>query len=149
MSETPTREPARDVHELIKQAIEFGEAPVECEVCGMIWRLPDVVMNKKIPKEEVGGLRGVIDVGIFCPKCQKFYHSFYNTPRLEAMRKQMDKAQALYMAAYNGQAPLSEGQRVMFMRTQMREYRRMRRLMMRTHGQIQALIQRKLNAHQS
>lgn len=139
------RDRMRDVQKLIDQAVELGDVIVVCEDCGAEYMLTSVAENRKVPPEQVSGMRGVIDVGIFCPNCDKFHHSFYNTPRLRKIRQAMDKEQGLYSALMHGQVPVSDQRRASLMKQQRKKMNKAKRKMQRALDETQRLIRKKID----
>lgn len=82
------------------------ELTIKCPRCGV--RFP---ADRGATRREVEGRPSIIDIGVSCPMCEDWTHSYYTTEELEAMRAGMTKLSRSPMSADQKTLALSKARK--------------------------------------
>lgn len=89
-----------DRERAIREAIENNVMAITCPNCAS-----EHMLEQVSKKYELAEHKGTFEVGIECPDCNLWTHSFFVNARLAGLRRELDKAAALVSAMSHIQMP--------------------------------------------
>lgn len=97
------------------------------EECGYTMRSDVAIGKREIASHLVGGMRGVHEIGVLCPKCQTWEHSFFTNPNLRNLRQGLDKQAVVCQAIGLGKMPIPTEMRADAMSAAWKIYKKKKR----------------------